>query len=54
VLLMLHNLVAALTEPHHVPAGSALWLVTSIDPPNGVRQFDKLRDALNSVRPVLA
>ena len=38
----------------HVPAGSTLWLVTSLDAPNRVRQFDTLRDALNSVRPVLA
>ena len=37
----------------HAPAGSTLWLVTSVDPPNRVWQFDTLRDALNSVRPVL-
>jgi hypothetical protein len=37
----------------HVPAGSALWLVTSMGPPRSVRQFNTLRDALNSVRPVL-
>jgi hypothetical protein len=38
----------------HVPAGSVLWLVTSMGPPQSVRQFDTLREALNSVRPVLA
>jgi len=37
----------------HVPAGSVLWLLTSMGPPQSVRQFDTLRDALNSVRPVL-
>ena len=37
----------------HVPAGSALWLVTAMGPPQNVRQFNTLRDALNSVRPVL-
>ncbi len=37
----------------HAPAGSALWLVTLMDPPQRVRQFDSLRDALNSLRPVL-
>ena len=37
----------------HVPAGSALWLVTLAGPPQSVRPFDTLRDALNSVRPVL-
>ena len=37
----------------HVPAGSAWWLVTSMGPPQRVRQFNTLRDALNSVRPVL-
>ena len=38
----------------HTPAGSALWLVTSMDQSNEVQQFDTLREALNSVRPVLA
>ena len=38
----------------HTPAGSALWLVTSMDQSNQVQQFGTLRDALNSVRPVLA
>ena len=37
----------------HVPAGSSLWLVTLVGPPQSVRQFNTLRDALNSVRPVL-
>jgi hypothetical protein len=37
----------------HVPAGSALWLVTTMGPPQTVRQFNTLRDALNSVWPVL-
>ena len=37
----------------HAPAGSSLWLVTSMDPPNRVQQLDTLREALNSVRPVL-
>ena len=37
----------------HTPAGSALWLVTSMDQSNAVQQFDTLREALNSVRPVL-
>jgi hypothetical protein len=37
----------------HVPAGSASWLVTSMGPPQSVRQFNTLHDALNSVRPVL-
>jgi len=37
----------------HVPAGSSLWLVTSMDLPQPVRPFDTLRDALNAVRPVL-
>ena len=37
----------------HVPAGSALWLVTSMGPPKSVRQFNTPHDALNSVRPVL-
>jgi len=37
----------------HVPAGSALWLVTTMSPPQTVRQFNTLRDALNSVWPVL-
>jgi hypothetical protein len=38
----------------HTPAGSALWLVTSMDQSNEVHQFDTLREALNSVRPVLS
>ena len=38
----------------HTPAGLALWLVTSMGPPQSVRQFNTLRDALNSVRPVLS
>jgi len=42
------------THTIHVPAGSALWLVTSMDQSNEVQQFGTLRDALNSVRPVLA
>jgi hypothetical protein len=37
----------------HVPAGSALWLLTSMDSSQSLRQFNTLRDALNSVRPVL-
>jgi hypothetical protein len=37
----------------HVPAGSELWLLTSMGPPQSVRQFNTLHDALNSVRPVL-
>jgi len=37
----------------HAPAGSLLWLVTSTDQPNEVQQFDTLRDALDSIRPVL-
>jgi len=37
----------------HVPAGSALWLVTAMGPPQSVRQFNALRDALNSVRSVI-
>jgi hypothetical protein len=37
----------------HAPAESTLWLVTSMGPPQSVRQFNTLRDALNSVRPVL-
>ena len=37
----------------HVPVGSALWLVVLTGPPKSVRQFDTLRDALNSLRPVL-
>src|SRR5690242_19527017 len=32
----------------HVPAGSALWLVTAMGPPQSVRQFNTLHDALNS------
>jgi hypothetical protein len=45
------------TKPSHTihsPGESALWLVTSMGPPQNVRQFNTLHDALNSVRPVLA
>ncbi|HEY7578962.1 MAG TPA: hypothetical protein VH855_15330 [Acetobacteraceae bacterium] len=38
----------------HAPADSLCWLVISIEPPSRVRQFDTLRDALNSIRPVLS
>jgi hypothetical protein len=41
------------THTIHVPAGSALWLVTSVDQSNEVQQFGTLRDALNAIRPVL-
>src|SRR5689334_6860621 len=37
----------------HAPAESTLWLLTSMGPPRSVRQFNRLHDALNSVRPVL-
>ena len=37
----------------HAPAESTLWLLTSMGPPQSVRQFNTLHDALNSVRPVL-
>ena len=38
----------------HAPAESTLWLVTSMGPPQSVRQFNTLLDALNSVRPLLS
>ena len=38
----------------HVAAGSALWLLTAMGSPRSVQQFNTLRDALNSVRPVLS
>jgi hypothetical protein len=41
------------THTIHVPAGSALWLVILMGSPQSARQFNTLRDALNSVRPVL-
>jgi hypothetical protein len=37
----------------HAPSGTITWIVTTIGPPANVEQFDTLRDALNSVRPVL-
>ena len=50
-------IVAGPTErPSHVihaPTGNITWLVTIVGPPPHVEQFDTLRDALNSVRPVL-
>jgi hypothetical protein len=38
----------------HPPVDCLWWLVISMEPPGRVRQFDTLRDALNSVRPVLS
>ncbi len=43
------------TKPSHVVQavfGLPCWIVISMEPPGRVRQFDTLRDALHSVRPV--
>ena len=37
----------------HVPAGSALWLVTTMSPPQTVRQFNTLLFSLQEFRSVI-